>query len=415
MLLENRVVVTGLGVASCTGMDIPTFWHNVSQGISHIGLITRLDTSEMRTKIGGEILDSELESHNIDPKTIKRNSRAVIYALIATNQAVKQANINGAIPPERIASIIGSGIGGMEEVEAQAKILINKSARKVDPLLVPKMICNMSSGIISIEHNLQGPSFAPVSACASGIHSIGEAYWIIKRGDVDAAVCGGTETAITPLSIAGFSSMKAMSTRNDSPKTASRPFTKSRDGFVMAEGAGILVIESLKSAQKRGANILAEIIGYGLSSDANHITAPRPDGQGCVNAIHSALKHASISTDKIDYINAHGTSTPLNDKIETQSIKSVFKEKSYKIPVSSTKSTTGHGIAAAGAWETIICILAINNSLIPPTINYQEPDPECDLDYVPNKARPANINYALNINLGFGGHNAVNIIKKFEE
>ena len=281
-------------------------------------------------------------------------------------------------------------------------------------MLIPKMIGDMSSGLVSIRHGFKGPNYTAVSACASGTHAIGEAFWAIKRGDADIMVTGGAEAAITPVGIAGFASMRAMSTRNDDPLTASRPFDADRDGFVMAEGSGILILESLESAQARGAEIIAEFIGYGATADASHITAPASDGSGAARAIEMAIKHAGISKDEVTYINAHGTSTPLNDKFETLAIKSVFGDRAYKIPVSSTKSMTGHSLGTAGAWETIVCALAAKNNVVPPTINYTTPDPNCDLDYVPNEAREVDMNVALNINLGFGGHNATGLVKKFK-
>ena len=411
---NRRVVVTGLGVISSTGLGVNDFWDAVLHGRSGVSLVEGFDCSSFRTKIAAEIKNPNYKNYGFTDKDVARNSKPSLYAMIASDEAIEQSGIIGNVPAEKISCIIGSGIGGMRCVEEQTIVLKERSARRVDPLLIPNMIINLVGGGVSMRHNLRGPSYSPVSACATGIHSIGEAYWNIVRGESDAAVCGGSESAITPLGIAGFSAIKAMSAKNDTPKTASTPFTLDRDGFVMAEGAGILVLEELETARKRGANILVEFVGYGSSSDAYHITAPRPDGSGCVQAINTAMNFANLNPQDIDYVNAHGTSTQLNDKTETLALKKYFGDYAYKMAVSSTKSTTGHGLGAAGAWESILSILAIQNNIVPPTSNYQNPDPECDLDYVPNIAREQQVSAVLNTNLGFGGHNAVNIFKKFK-
>ena len=410
---NRRVVVTGLGVVSSTGMGVESFWNAVLSGQSGISTVKGFDCGACRTKIAGEI-NLDFQDYGFTPKDMARNSTPALYAMIASDEAIKQSGVIGNVPPEKIACIVGSGIGGMRCVEAQSVILKERSARRIDPLLIPNMIINLVGGVVSMRHNLRGPSYSPVSACATGIHSIGEAYWNIVRGESDAAVCGGAESSITPLGMAGFSAMKAMSEQNDTPTTASTPFTLDRDGFVMAEGAGILVLEELETARKRGAKILAEFVGYGSSSDAYHITAPRPDGSGCVQAINTAMNFGGFNPEDVDYVNAHGTSTLLNDKIETIALKTFFGDHAYKMAVSSTKSTTGHGLGTAGAWESIISILSIQNNIVPPTSNYRNPDPECDLDYVSNIAREKDVSVVLNTNLGFGGHNAVNIFKNFE-
>lgn len=414
MGLNKRVVITGVGVIASNGNSVDEFWNALQNGVSGIGRITHFDPSDYRCQIAGEVKNFDAAEY-LDRKEAKSMDRFCHFAVKASDEAVEMAGLSADDQdPERIGVLIGSGIGGLQTLENEVANLINKGPKRVSPMLIPKMIGDMSSGLVSIRHGFKGPNYTAVSACASGTHAIGEAYWTIVRGDADIMVTGGAEAAITPVGIAGFASMRAMSTRNDDPTTASRPFDADRDGFVMAEGSGILILESLESAQARGANIIAEFVGYGATADASHITAPASDGNGAARAIEMAIKHAGISKDEVTYINAHGTSTPLNDKFETLAIKKVFGDRAYKIPVSSTKSMTGHSLGTAGAWETIVCALAAKNNVVPPTINYTTPDPDCDLDYVPNEAREVNMNVALNINLGFGGHNATGLVKKFK-
>ena len=415
MGLDTRVVITGVGVIASNGNSAPEFWDALTNGRSGIDRITHFDPSDYRCQIGGEVKNFDPAEYFGSPKEARGMDRFCHFALKAADEAIDMAGISAdELDPHRIGVLIGSGIGGLKTLEEENEKLITKGPRRVSPMLIPKMIGDMSSGLVSIRHGFRGPNYTAVSACASGTHAIGEAWWTIKRGDADIMITGGAEAALTPVGIAGFSSMRAMSTRNDDPKAASRPFDADRDGFVMAEGSGVLVLESLESALARGADIIAEFIGYGATGDASHITAPASDGSGAARAIEIALKHAGISKDEVTYINAHGTSTPLNDKFETLAIKSVFGDGAYKIPVSSTKSMTGHSLGTAGAWETIACALAVKNNVVPPTINYTTPDPDCDLDYVPNEAREVEMNVALNINLGFGGHNATGLVKKFK-
>ena len=412
-MTKKRVVITGLGVVASNGNNVDEFWNSITNGISGIDKITHFDASAFRTQIAGEVKGLDMDQY-LSPKEQKKIDRFCHFAVAASAQAVEQAGIDDeSLDKTRIGVLIGSGIGGLQTLEQEITKLNDKGPRRVSPLLIPKMIGDMSSGIVSIQHGFQGPNYTAVSACASGTHAIGEAYWAIVRDDADIMVCGGAEAALTPVGIAGFASMKAMSQRNAEPKTASRPFDAERDGFIMAEGGGALILESLESAEARGANIIAEFIGYGASGDASHITAPASDGNGAARAIKIALKHAGISPEEVSYINAHGTSTPLNDKYETIAIKSVFGDDT-KTPISSTKSMTGHALGAAGAWETIVCALAVQNDIIPPTINLNNPDPDCNLDYVPHVARKTEVNVALNINLGFGGHNATGLIKKYK-
>ena len=414
MGLDKRVVITGVGVIASNGNNVNEFWNALQNGVSGIGRITHFDPSDYRCQIAGEVKNFDAAEY-LDRKEAKSMDRFCHFAVKASDEAVNMAGLSAdEVDPERVGVLIGSGIGGLQTLENEVANLINKGPKRVSPMLIPKMIGDMSSGLVSIRHGFKGPNYTAVSACASGTHAIGEAYWAIVRGDADIMVTGGAEAAITPVGIAGFASMRAMSTRNDDPTTASRPFDADRDGFVMAEGSGVLILESLESAQARGAEIIAEFIGYGATADASHITAPASDGSGAARAIEMAIKHAGISKDEVTYINAHGTSTPLNDKFETLAIKSVFGDRAYKIPVSSTKSMTGHSLGTAGAWETITCALAAKNNVVPPTINYTTPDPNCDLDYVPNEAREVDMKVALNINLGFGGHNATGLVKKFK-
>ncbi|MCM8525818.1 MAG: beta-ketoacyl-ACP synthase II [Lentisphaeraceae bacterium] len=413
MGFDRRVVITGIGVIASNGNNVTEFWDALKSGKSGIDRITGFDPSEYRCQIAGEVKGFDIDEY-FGKKEARGMDRFCHFALKAADEAIEMAGVSSdKTDPHRIGVLIGSGIGGLKTLEENVESLIEKGPKRVSPMLIPKMIGDMSSGLVSIRHGFRGPNYTAVSACASGTHAIGEAWWTIKRGDADIMITGGAEAAITPVGIAGFASMRAMSTRNEDPQAASRPFDQDRDGFVMAEGSGILVLESLESAQARGAEIIAEFIGYGATGDASHITAPAADGSGASRAIEMAIKHAGISKEDVTYINAHGTSTPYNDKFETLAIKNVFGDRAYKIPVSSTKSMTGHALGTAGAWETITCALAVKNNVVPPTINYTTPDPDCDLDYVPNEAREAEMNVALNINLGFGGHNATGLVKKF--
>jgi len=414
MGLDKRVVITGMGVIASNGNNVEEFWNALKAGKSGIGPVTRFDASAYRTQIAGEVKNFNIEDY-MERNEGRKLDRFCHFAVAASDEAVKMAGITADnCDPDRVGVIIGSGVGGLETLEQENAKLVNKGPKRVSPLLIPKMISDMSAGIVSIRHGFRGPNYTAVSACASGTHSIGEASWIIKRGDADVMVCGGTEASIVPTGMAGFCSMRAMSQRNDDPQGASRPFDKDRDGFVMAEGSGILILESLEHALARGADIIAEFAGYGASADANHITSPAADGNGASRAIEMAMKHADVGVDEVSYINAHGTSTAMNDKFETLAIKNVFGDQAYNIPVSSTKSMTGHALGTAGAWETIVCALACQHDIVPPTINYTTPDPECDLDYVPNEAREVTVNVALNINLGFGGHNGTGLIKKYK-
>ncbi len=413
MNLKNRVVITGMGVITPVGNDVETYWHSLMNGISGIGPITHFDTTGYTTRIAGEVKDFD-PTKFIDKKEARRMDRYCQFAVSAAKMAREDAALDmNTVDGHRVGVILGSGIGGVATMEEQKQVLMEKGPGRISPFFVPMMISNMAAGQISIAFGAYGINETIVTACASGTNAIGDAFKVIQRGDADVIFSGGTEAPITPLSVAGFCSMKAMSTRNEEPEKASRPFDKDRDGFVIGEGAGILVLESLEHAQKRGARIYAEVVGYGSTADGYHITAPAPEGSGAARAMANALEDAGIKPEEVDYINAHGTSTDLNDKGETQAIHSVFGEAASKVAVSSTKSMIGHLLGAAGAVEAIACTLAINHRMLPPTINYETPDPECDLDYVPNQAREAEVNVTMSNSLGFGGHNATIVIKKF--
>jgi 3-oxoacyl-[acyl-carrier-protein] synthase II len=412
--MSNRVVVTGLGIISPVGIGIESFWSNLLDGKSGIGPVTKFDASEMSTKIAGEVKDFNASDY-IDKKEAKRMDLYTQYAVSAAKMAVEDSGLDlEKTDLNRMAVILGSGIGGLYTMEEQCRVLVDKGPKRISPFLVPMMIVNMAAGQISITLGAKGPNYAVVSACASGTNAVGDAFNLIQRGSADIAVTGGTEASITPLGFAGFCSMKAMSTRNDEPTKASRPFDRDRDGFVMGEGSVILILESLEHAQKRGAKIYAEVLGYGASADAHHITAPAPEGEGAARAMSIAIRDAGLRPEDIDYINAHGTSTDLNDKYETLAIKQVFGEHAKSVLVSSTKSMTGHLLGAAGALELAVLALAIRDNKVPPTINYENPDPECDLDYVPNVYRDKEVNFALSNSLGFGGHNATVVFGKFK-
>lgn len=412
--MKRRVVITGLGAVTPVGIGIANYWKNLKKGVSGLGYITKFDASEYDVRIAAEVKGFEAEDF-IDKKEAKRMDAYCQYAVAAAAEAVSDSGIDfSKMDAARAGVIIGSGVGGMVSVQNEHVKLLEKGPRRVSPFFVPMMISNMAAGYVSIIHGTKGPNLAVVTACATSTNSIGDAFKIIQRDDADVMIAGGTEASICELSIAGFASMKALSSRNDEPAKASRPFDAERDGFVMGEGAGIIVLEELEHALKRGARIYAEIVGYGMSADAYHITAPSPDGEGAARAMQNALKDAGITYDKIDYINAHGTSTPMNDKLETLAIKTVFKEKAGELLISSTKSMTGHLLGAAGAIEAIACVKTIEENFVHPTINYENPDPECDLNYTPNKGIEREVNYALSNSFGFGGHNATLIIAKFK-
>ena len=409
----RRVVVTGQGVVSPLGNDVETFWKRLAAGESGIGPVTRFDTSRYDTRFAGEVKDFKPEEF-MDRKDIRRADLFVQFAIGGASQAVKQAGIEiDGVDPTRYGVIVGSGIGGIATFEDQHRTLLEKGPSRVSPFFIPMMISDMASGQVSIQFGAKGPNYCTVSACSSGAHAVGDAFRIIQHDEADIMICGGAEAPVTPVSFAGFCSMKAMSTRNDEPLRASRPFDANRDGFVMGEGAGIVVLEELEHAKKRGAKILAEVVGYGATGDAHHMTAPAPEGEGAARAMRTAIRDSGRSLESFGYLNAHGTSTPLNDKFETQAIKSVFGDRSRNLAVSSTKSMTGHLLGAAGGLETIICVLALERQMLPPTINYEAPDPDCDLDYVPNTARAVELQAALSNSLGFGGHNVTLALSRY--
>jgi 3-oxoacyl-[acyl-carrier-protein] synthase II len=410
---KKRVVVTGLGAVTPIGNDVQTTWENAINGVSGVGPITRVNPDEYPAKVAAELKDFDVEQF-MDKKDARKMDRFTQYAVAASLMAVKDANLE--ITDEnapRVGVWIGSGIGGMETFETQYKILLEKGPRRVSPFFVPMLIPDMATGQVSIALGAKGFNSCTVTACATGTNSIGDAFRVIERGEADVMVSGGAEAPLTEMSFAGFTANKALSTNPD-PNSASRPFDQDRDGFVMGEGAGIVVLEELNHAIARGANIYAEIVGYGATGDAHHITAPAPNGEGGARAMKQAVEGSGLQVTDIDYINAHGTSTPYNDKFETLAIKEVFGEHAYKLAISSTKSMTGHLLGAAGGVEAILSILAIKEGIIPPTINYKTPDPDCDLDYVPNEARKQEVKAALSNSLGFGGHNATIIFKKYE-
>ena len=410
----KRVVVTGMGVVSAVGNNFDDFWASIAAGTNGIDDITRFDTTDFRTKMGGEIRGFKAESY-MDKKDAKRLPLFIQFALASAMMAHKDSGLNlELIDPYRIGVGVGSGIGGICVMEENARLLMEKGPKRVSPFFVPFEIINMASGRISMRLGAKGPNYASVTACATSNNAIGEAFRIVQRGDADVMFTGGSEAAMTPLGFAGFCSMRAMSARNDDPKHASRPFDKNRDGFVMGEGAGVLVLESLEHALDRNALIYAEIVGYGMTADAYDMVHPISNGEGAAKAMEFALMDAEIDSSEVDYINAHGTSTPAGDPAETQAIKRLFGERSYKIPVSSTKSMTGHLLGAAGAIEMIATIGSIQHSFVPPTINLVDADPTCDLDYVPNEGRSATINTALSNSFGFGGHNTALVVRKFQ-
>jgi 3-oxoacyl-[acyl-carrier-protein] synthase II len=412
---SRRVVITGLGLVSPLGVGVERNWKALLEGESGIGPISKFDTSVFSSQIAGEVKDFDpLEF--MDKKEVRKMDPFIQYAIAAATQAVEDAEINREIlEGDRTGVYVGSGIGGIGAIENQHEILLSKGPSRVSPFFLISSIINEASGQISIKYRARGPNSATATACATGTHAVGDSFRIIARGDADIMLAGGSEAPITPLGLAGFCSMRALSSRNDEPHKASRPFDAQRDGFVIGEGAGIVVLEELGVALKRGARIYAEVVGYGMSGDAYHVSAPCLDGEGAYQSMLRALDDGGIVPEEIEYINAHGTSTPYNDKIETLAIKRLFGDYAQKIGINSTKSMTGHLLGAAGGFEAAACVLCLKNQIMPPTINYEFPDPECDLDYVPNKSRPANVNYALSNSFGFGGTNGALAFKRFEE
>ncbi len=411
--MRRRVVVTGMGLVIPTGIGVETAWKNACEGKSGIGRLTRFDPEGFETRIAAEVKGFNPELY-IEKKEVKKMDLFIQYALAASKEAVEDSRLN--ISPEngdRIGVIVGTGLGGLPTIEKYHQILMERGPGRISPFFIPMLIANLASGQIAIQFGAKGPNICLVTACATGGHCIGDAFRAIVYGDADAIIAGGTEANITPLTVGGFNAMKALSTRNDEPEKACRPFEKNRNGFVIAEGAGIVMLEELQFAQKRNAKIYAELIGYGYTGDAHHITAPSPDGDGAIRCMRMAIKDAGLKPEDIDYINAHGTSTQLNDLTETIAIKKVFGHHAQKIPTSATKSMTGHLLGAAGSTEAIFTILALRDGILPPTINYEEPDPECDLDYVPNVARRQEVNVGMSNAFGFGGTNATLIFEKF--
>ncbi len=411
----RRVVITGMGVVTPLGCTLDEFWRNITAGRSGVGPITSFDASAYTTRIAAEIRDFDPLRY-MGPKEAQRMDRFAQFAVAATRCALEDSGFTvNDENADRVGVLIGSGIGGIQTLEKQYDVLRSKGPSRISPFFIPMLISDMASGQVSILFGAKGPNSTVVTACATGTHAIGDAYHIIRRGDADVMICGGTEAPMCELGLGGFCAARALSTRNDEPERASRPFDADRDGFVMGEGAGVLILEALEHAQARKARIHAEVIGYGLTGDAYHITAPAPGGEGAARAMAMALRTGRVAPEDVDYINAHGTSTQANDPMETAAIKTVFGEHAYKVAVSSTKSMIGHLLGAAGAVEAIVCVLAIKTSTIPPTINLDRPDPECDLDYTPNKAVTRTVRVALSNSFGFGGHNATLLLKEYSE
>lgn len=411
--MKRRVVVTGLGLITPLGTGIQKTWEGLCKGASGIDRITTFDTSEFPVQIAGEVKDFNPEDF-IERKEIKKMDVFIQYALSAGSMAIEDAGLKITEEnADRVGVIVGAGIGGIHTIERYHSVLLENGQRRISPFFIPMLITNLAAGQISMRFGARGPNSCVTTACAAGTHAIGDSFKIIQRGDADAMIAGGSESAITPLTIAGFANMKALSSRNDTPQKASRPFDVERDGFVIAEGAGIVVLEELEVALARRAKIYAEVTGYGMTADAYHMTAPDPEGRGVVNCMRVALRDAGITPEAVNYINAHGTSTPYNDKHETSAIKHVFGEHVHQLAVSSTKSMTGHLLGAAGGVEAAFCALALSEGIIPPTINYEHPDPECDLDYVPNHARHIDLENVISNSFGFGGTNACIVLKKY--
>jgi 3-oxoacyl-[acyl-carrier-protein] synthase II len=412
--LSRRVVVTGVGLVLPQGIGIDPVWAKICEGVSGVGPITKFDATDFETKIAAEVKGFRSEDY-IEPKEIKKMDIFIHYALAATRIALDDAGLeiseeNG----ERVGVIVGTGLGGLTSIERYHKVLLERGPQRITPFFIPMLIANEASGQIAIYYGAKGPNLCVVTACATGSHSAGEAFRCIQHGDADAVIAGGVEATITPLAVAGFNAMKAISTRNAEPERASRPFERDRDGFVMGEGAAIMILEELSHARMRGAEIYAEMIGYGYNADAYHLAAPDPDGDGAARCMQMALRDAKLSPEEVDYVNAHGTSTELNDLTETLAIKRVFGDYARKLPVSSTKSMTGHLLGAAGSTEAVFSCLTIRDKIIPPTINYENPDPQCDLDYVPNTAREGDVKVAITNAFGFGGTNATLVFKRSE-
>jgi 3-oxoacyl-[acyl-carrier-protein] synthase II len=413
--MKRRVVITGLGFVTPLGIGVEQTWSALVAGKSGISRITKFDPTNLVTQIAGEVKDFEPEDY-ISRKDIRRMDDFTVYSLAAAHMAVEDAKLKIAgNNAERVGVVIGCGLGGLKTIERFHLVMLDQGPKKVSPFFIPMLIANMAPGQISIAYGAKGPNIAIETACAAGTHAVGDAFKLIQSRVADAMITGGVEAALTPLGVTGFNAMRAISTRNDEPEKASRPFDRDRDGFVMGEGSGIVILEALDHALERGASIYAELIGYGLTADAYHITAPAPDGEGMARCMQMALEDAAVNPNEVDYINAHGTSTDLNDKFETQAIKSVFGAHAYELPVSSTKSMTGHLLGGAGGIETAFTALAVQRGIIPPTINYENPDPECDLDYVPNVCREAGVRTALTNSFGFGGTNAALVLRRYEE
>ena len=411
---DRRVVITGLGVVSSLGNDVDTFWNNLLAGRCGIDTIKSFDVSDYDCQIASEVRDFDPSPAFPSPKEVRRTDRFAQFGVFAAYRALKDSGLDlDKLDRDETGVIIGSGIGGLHTVEEQHKVLLSKGPGRLSPFLIPMLILNMASGLFSMFYKLRGPNLATCSACATSTHAIGEAWRTIKMGDAPVMFAGGTEATIVPMGIGGFCAMKAMSTRNDDPQRASRPFDAERDGFVMGEGAGVIVMEELEHARARGAKIYCEVIGYGNTADASHMTSPSPEGEGAARCMKMALRSAGLRPQDVSYINAHGTSTPQGDICETQAIKTVFGDHARRLAVSSTKGATGHMLGAAGAVEMAICAKAIQAGVVPPTINYEKPDPECDLDYVPNTAREIAVDAVVNNSFGFGGHNATMVARKF--
>ena len=411
--MKQRVVVTGVGAVTPLGSTTQAYWDGLVAGRSGVRTITAFDASKYATRIAGEVPDFEVERWIPDRKEARRLGRFSQFAIAASKQALEDAGLTvDEAKRDRIGVSLGSGMGALGVIEEQNQVLATRGPDRVSPFTVPLMIPNMAAGNVAIALGVRGPNVCTVTACASGSHAVGDAFKILQRGEADVMLAGGTESVITPLGIAAFSNARTLSERNDEPTKASRPFELHRDGFVMGEGSGIVVLETLEHAQARGARIYAEVVGYGLTGDAYHMTAPAPGGEGIARAMRIALADAGLATTDVDYVNAHGTSTPLNDKLETQAMKAVFGERAYQLPLSSVKSMTGHLLGAAGGIEAVATALTIHHGIMPPTINYETPDPECDLDYVPNVARKGDVRVAMSNNMGFGGHNASLVFRK---
>ncbi len=413
--MNRRVVLTGVGLVSALGLDTESTWSGLLQGKSGVGPITHFDASEFSSRIAAEVKDFDALAY-VDTKNARKMDLFILYAIAASDVAVKNASLRVTKEnAERIGVYIGSGIGGFGTIEAQHTNYLNKGPRKISPFFIPASISNLATGQVSIRLGTTGPNSATCTACSAGCHAIGDSFKIIERGAADVMIAGGSEAAITPMGVGGFAAMRALSTRNDEPERASRPFDRDRDGFVIGEGSGIVVLEELEHARRRDAPILAEIVGYGMSGDAHHITAPPEDGSGAVRVMRATLEDAGVDPSEVGYINAHGTSTPPNDRIETRAIKTVFSDHAYKVPISSTKSMTGHLLGAAGGLEAGISALVLHHQIIPPTINLENPDPDCDLDYVPGTAREAEIRYVMSSSFGFGGTNACILLKRYPD